>query len=57
VHALDSLAPRARGQQSSHNYWKEAAMHDLGAKLVIFFFMLVLVLLVSLTSETQLTPV
>ena len=37
----------------SHSHWKEAAKHDLGAKLVSF---LVLTLLVSLASETQLMP-
>ena len=35
-------------------YWKGAAKHDLGAKLVSFFFFFILVL-VSLASETQLT--
>ena len=34
-------------------YWKGAAKHDLGAKLVSFFFFILV--LVSLASETQLT--
>ena len=35
------------------HYWKEAAKHNLGAKLVGFFFFILV--LVSLASETQLT--
>ena len=37
------------------HYWKEAAKHDLGAKLVVFFVFFFILVLVSLASETQLT--
>ena len=35
-------------------YWKEAAKHDLGARLVIIFHVSLSFLLASLTSEAQL---
>ena len=34
AHPLDDFTSCVHGQLSSHSYWKEAAKHDLGAKLV-----------------------
>ena len=40
-----------------YSYWNEAAKHDLGAKLVIFFVPSLIALLVNLANKTSLMPV